>query len=297
MNKEQAEQCQAMTEQDKNCKKENILLYYTSLETACKILSNFKIRMTPLKDSKDPLEAMLAFQALTEINSREPPIDFAEGVQIVCLARASFPVCTNLHDAFEAGGGVPSYTVLKQVMFYNYGNYGDGVCFILDREKFENENNLPSREIKYVAHPYTKICEALNKFSYPEHRTDVDLYNIFRYKHESFEFENELRFFQKAPQQCQNRCHCCVSIATSCLGVCLGPRLTSQYLPHNAENIEGLFSQVICQITSNKKQLYGVDFNNNLVGYKYNVPDISPMKEPIACFAPTDWSFPPTAET
>jgi hypothetical protein len=272
--------------------KDNVLLYYTSLEIACKITSNLKIRMGFLKCSKDPLEAMLAQLSYHEINSSKPAINYAEDMQIVCFAKASFPICGNNRREKNHFFNIchysndrsifPSNCVLSQAMFYNYGNYGDGVCFILDREQFEKENALQGIDINYVSDPYHKYRDAWFAMNQP----DSKQYDMFSFKHKSFSYENELRFFAK------EKIHHYVSIVNSFFGLCMGPRLTTPYLISNITKTEGSFKQVIQQVIDNKKQLFGIDYDNNLVEHNYSDPNNITYRKDVACFGPTAFDIP-----
>jgi hypothetical protein len=265
--------------------KDNILLYYTRLDTARKIVSSLQIKMSFLKCSKDPLEAMLAYVMHNDINPSKPAINYAEDVQIVCFAKATFPICgNNRHEKhhssdishYEDRTISPSNCVLSQAMFYNYGNYGDGVCFILDREQFEKENALQGVDIDYASDLFRKYIDSWLHMDQP----GSEQYDMFSFKHKSFSYENELRFFTK-----EKTCHY-VSIADSFLGLCMGPRLTTPCLVSNITEIKGDFEQVIQQVIKSKKQLFGIDFNNNLIEHNYSDPRNMSHDRDVTCFGP-----------
>lgn len=243
--------------------------------------------MSFLKCSNDPLEAMLAYLMHNDINSSKPAINYAEDVQIVCFAKASFPICGNnrreKNHAFNiCHNDTSPNCVLSQAMFYNYGKYGDGVCFILDREQFEKENALQSVDINYVSDPFHKYCDSWLHMDQPGNKQ----YDMFSFKHNSFSYENELRFFTK-----EKTCHY-VSIADSFLGLCMGPRLTTPCLVSNITEIKGDLEQVIQQVIKRRKQLFGIDYNNTLIEHNYSNPKNMTHDRVVSCFGPIAFDLP-----
>jgi hypothetical protein len=219
--------------------KDNVLLHYTGLKAACGIFPSHKIKMSFLKDSKDPLEAVIAWSSYKKLYSSEPPASYTKNVQISCFAKASFPICGDNRREKDHSTSICHYTdrrnfpdtsVLSQAMFYNYGNLGGGVCFILDREQFEKENDLRGVDIKYVSGAYCEYVAAWLR--YMDKPTNKNKYDMLSFKHESFAYEKELRFFKEGETQ-QSLC-----IGNSYLGLCLGPRLTFQYLIKDTKEIK-----------------------------------------------------------
>jgi hypothetical protein len=197
----------------------NILLYYTTLETAEKILRTKCIRMSLFKDSKDPFEAELPHHySLSNISNATTSTSIynAEDLQIVCFSKGTFP-SASIPDTSEYDE--TKYSLTVPAMFNAYADFGEGICFLLDRHIFENVNKLEKRDIEYEKDPFSKLNEAHNVY---DASNNPDAYfDMFKYKHSSFSYENELRYFKKSMKEEF------VSINGSMLGICRAPRLSN----------------------------------------------------------------------
>jgi hypothetical protein len=192
----------------------NILLYYTTLETAEKILRTKKIRMSLLKDSKDTFEAELPAYHYSKNGMSAYN---ADDLQIVCFSKGTFPSTSqpNLTEYDKT-----KYSLAVPAMFNAYADFGEGMCFLLDRILFEKDNKLEKREIKYVKYPFLELNKVYDE--YKLNNNPCIYYDMFKYKHSSFSYENEYRYFKK----CQGEEF--VDISNSLIGICRGPRLSNR---------------------------------------------------------------------
>lgn len=200
---------------------DNILLYYTTLEIAEKILREKRIRMSLFEDSKDPFEAELHAHHYStcypDDSIKGLSVYGAEDLQIVCFSKGTFPISNlDLRDCDKT-----KYSLTKPAMFNAYADSGKGMCFLLDREKFELDNKLEKREIKYEKAPFARLNEAHELYRNSD--SPCTYYDMFQYKHCSFSYENELRYFKK------NKNEEFVDVSNSLLGVCRGPKLSNRF--------------------------------------------------------------------
>jgi hypothetical protein len=201
--------------------KENILLYYTNLETAEKIIRTKRIRMSLLRDSKDTFEAELPayHYAACHIDdsANGASVYDADDLQIVCFSKGSYPIYSDRYDQSEKDE--TKYSLTVPAMFNVYSDFGEGICFFIEKDTFEIDNKLENRDIEYVEnhHAVLKIMHE----TYLNSKCPCTYYDVFKYKHKSFCYENELRYFKKSTQEEF------VNISNSLLGACRGPRLSN----------------------------------------------------------------------
>jgi hypothetical protein len=234
----------------------NILLYYTTLETAEKVLRSKKIRMSLFEDSKDPFEAELYahhYDTCHSDNSRNGlSVYDAEDLQIVCFSKGTFPISnTDLQGCDKT-----KYSLVSPAMFNAYADSGKGMCFLLDKKRFELDNKLEKREIKYEKDPFAKLNEAHEIYS----NSPCTYYDMFQYKHCSFSYENELRYFKK------NKNEEFVDISNSLLGVCRGPKLSNRFCKKSKDLsvLIALDFIILAKIIDNGIRLfYCGEFNGN----------------------------------
>ncbi|GHU12594.1 hypothetical protein FACS1894161_1170 [Spirochaetia bacterium] len=257
----------------------NILLYYTTLETAEKIFRDKRIRMSLFEDSKDPFEAELYAHHYYTCHPDDSitglSVYGAEDLQIVCFSKGTFPISnSDLQNCDKT-----KYSLITPAMFNAYADSGKGMCFLLDKKRFEIDNKIEKREIKYEKDPFAKLNEAHE--IYRNSDSPCTYYNMFQYKHYSFSYENELRYFKK------NKNEEFVDISNSLLGVCRGPKLSNRFCKKSKDLsvLIALDFIILAKIIDDGIRLfYCGEFNGNLDPVRDGLWELFPAIEVDAQF-------------
>jgi hypothetical protein len=255
--------------------KNNILLYYTTIPTAILIIDGMSIKMSFLKDSKDTFEVWFPAQKYADTNAQSA-FD-VESIQIACFQKAYFNICGNKRgdkDHMACHFNNPTKTIISPIMEYTYGNFGEGICFILDKEKFEQENSIfEYRDIKYVEDNFQKSWAKQNELLNSS-LTACDKFKInmdaLSFKNSSFVHENEQRFFSQGNKENF------LSIKNSLIGACIGKRVSNVQCKHYVDigTFCCLYETFMKRVKTNNIDLFQTDDKFYLIQLNKDDPDV-----------------------
>ena len=233
-------------------KESKYLYHYTSTEKLIEfILPSLNLKLNFLKNTNDPKEKKMSTRFVIE------NIEFAGEYIELCrhfrdFIDKKYKVCCFSGDYLKDSEKYYGYQLVR--MWATYGDNHKGVCLVIDKEKFSEENKVDNlntflQEINYdssVSNHFFKEGKELNT-NYEQTTKDLITYNlnkIFFSKHHDWITENEIRFVTNS-----DRKFC--SIENSLQKIVLGMDFNLKYRP-----------SIIEQFRERKIQIQRIDYDH-----------------------------------
>lgn len=233
-------------------KESKFLYHYTSKEKLIEfILPSLNLKLNFLKNTNDPKEKKMSTRfAIKNIEFAGESIELWGRLRD--LIDTKYKVCCFSGDYLKNNEKYFGYQLVR--MWATYGDNHKGVCLVIDKEKFSEENKVDNKntflqEINYgtsASNIIYKESKNLNT-NYNQATEDLINYNlntIFFSKHHDWITENEIRFLTNS-----NKKFC--SIENSLQKIVLGMDFNLKYRPSITE-----------QFRNRKIQIQRIDYDH-----------------------------------
>lgn len=206
------------------------LYHFTTKEILIEhILPTLNLKLNFLKNTNDPKEKLMSTKFA--INKVKFPGEYLELYdRFQKMIDDEYRIACFSSDYMFNSKRYSGFQLVR--MWATYGDNHKGVCLVIDKQKFADENLKDSKtthlqKVDYYAEPSNKISKVSNN-----QIADIELdriadfsYNrIFFTKHHDWRTENEIRFLSKG-----NEGYC--SIKKSFVKIILGMDFDSRYVP------------------------------------------------------------------
>ena len=215
------------------------LYHYTSKEILIEfILPTLNLKLNFLKNTNDPKEKKMSTKfAIKNIQFAGEYIEL--GGRLMEMVDKKLKVCCFSGDYLKDGDKHFGYQLVR--MWATYGCNHQGVCLVIDKEKFIEENDIDGinsflKEINYNSSASNQIYKESRKLNtnYEQAAEELLSYNfdrIFFTKHHDWLTENEIRFVTNL-----NRKFC--TIENSLTKIILGMDFNLKYRPSISEQLK-----------------------------------------------------------